>query len=745
MDSINTRRPRHTQRKRHGRVRTPTILQMEAVECGAAALGIILGCYGRHVPLAELRRECGVSRDGSNAANVLTAARRYGLTATGCTMEVEALETLPCPVMIFWNFDHFVVVEGFRRGRVYLNDPASGPCSVSREEFDRSFTGIVLVMAPGPDFSPGGQPPSTLHALRTRLRGAGGALAYCVLAGFFLVLPGLTVPVLTQVFVDQILIAGLHDWLRPLLLGLLLTAVCRGALLHLQLQALRRLRRKLAAVLSSQFLWHLLHLPSSFYAQRYAGEISQRLHLNDQVADVLSGRLATTVIDGLMMLAYAGLMLQYDVGLTGIALGGALVQVVALQWMARRRVDATMRVLQERGKLGGLAMAALRNMETLKAGAVESDFFARWAGYYARASNAQQTLHVTNQMLGTLPPCVNALATMLVLVLGGLRVIEGHLSLGMLVAFQSLMQSFLAPVTTLVGFASTVQDLQGALHRLDDVLHNPALPARVQTPGPAPRSTAGWHGGVQVRNLTFGYSRVSPPTLDNISLTLQPGQRVALVGASGSGKSTLARLVCGLYEPWQGEVLFDGVPRAQIPPQVLSQTVAMVDQEIVLFAGSVRENLTLWDSTVPDEALIRACKDAALHEVILELPGGYDGALLEGAANLSGGQRQRLELARALVHDPVLLVLDEATSALDTVTEYQIMERLRQRGCACLIVAHRLSTLRDCDEIVVLEHGTVVQRGTPTALLREGGVYARLLRDADAGLALPEQAWRVSA
>jgi NHLM bacteriocin system ABC transporter peptidase/ATP-binding protein len=705
---------------------------MEAVECGAAALGIILGYYGRPVPLAALRRECGVSRDGSNAANVLAAARRYGLTATGYTMEVDALEALPCPVIIFWNFDHFLVVEGFRRGRVYLNDPASGPRSVSREEFGQSFTGIVLMMAPGPDFIPGGRPPSTLHALRTRLRGTGGALAYCVLAGFFLVVPGLAGPVLTQVFVDQILIAGLHDWLRPLLLGLLLTAVCRGALLRLQLQALRRLRRKLATVLSSQFLWHLLYLPSSFYAQRYAGEISQRLPLNDQVADVLSGRLATTVIDGLMMLGYAGLMLQYDVGLTGIALGCAAVQVLALHCTARSRVDATMRVLQETGKLGGLAMAGLRNMEILKAGAVESDFFARWAGSYARANNAQQTLHVTNQMLGVLPPCVNALATMLVLVLGGLRVIEGHLSLGMLVAFQSLMQSFLAPVANLVGFGSTLQDLQGALYRMDDVLHHPALPARVQTPCPATRTTADWHGSVQMRNLTFGYSRVSPPTLENISMTLQPGQRVALVGASGSGKSTLARLVCGLYEPWQGELLFDGVPRAQIPSQVLSQAVAMVDQDIVLFAGSVRENLTLWDSTVPDEQLIRACKDAALHEVILALPGGYDGALLEGAANLSGGQRQRLELARALVHDPVLLVLDEATSALDAVTEHQIMERLRQRGCSCLIVAHRLSTLRDCDEIIVLEQGKVVQRGTHTALLRQGGVYARLLRDADA-------------
>ena len=546
MDSIKTRRPRRTQGKRHGRLRTPTVLQMEAVECGAAALGIILGYYGRHVPLAELRRECGVSRDGSNAANVLIAARRYGLTATGCTMEVETLEGLPYPAMIFWNFDHFLVVEGFRRGRVYLNDPASGPCSVSREEFGQSFTGIVLVMAPGPDFTPGGQQPSTLHALRTRLWGTGGTLAYCVLAGFFLVVSGLAVPVLTQVFVDQILIAGLHD--------------CRRV----------------------GFLCPL-------------------------------GRVL-----------YQGEQCPADV--------------------ARDPPDARC-----------------------------SPHLLQRPGDHAR----------------------------------------------------------LAPVTNLVGFASTLQDLQGALHRLDDVLHNPALPARVQTLCPATLTTTDWHGSVQVRNLTFGYSQVSPPTLENISLTLQPGQRVALVGASGSGKSTLARLVCGLYEPWQGEILFDGVPRVQIPSQVLSQAVTMVDQDIVLFAGSVRENLTLWDSTVPDEHLIRACKDAALHEVILALPGGYDGALLEGAANLSGGQRQRLELARALVHDPVLLVLDEATSALDAVTEYQIMERLRQRHCACLVVAHRLSTLRACDEIIVLEQGKVVQQGTHATLLRQSGVYARLLRDAD--------------
>ncbi|HEY7496096.1 MAG TPA: NHLP family bacteriocin export ABC transporter peptidase/permease/ATPase subunit, partial [Candidatus Tectomicrobia bacterium] len=705
---------------------------MEAVECGAAALGIILGYYGRVVPLAELRRECGVSRDGSTAANVLKAAQHYGLRAAGFSLEVAALQQLLGPTIIFWNFNHFVVVEGFHRQRVYLNDPESGPRTVSLEEFSRAFTGVVLVMEPGPDFTPGGQQPGTIHALHTRLQGSGSALAYGVMAGFLLVLPRLVAPVLTQVFVDEVLIEGLQDRVRPLLFGLLLTAVFHAGLLRLQLQVLRRLHRKLATGLSGRFLWHLLHLPSSFFAQRYAGEISQRVQLNERVAEVLSGRLATTVIDGLMMLVYASVMLQYDMLLTLLGVGCAMVNVVALRWLARRRVDANMRTLQEVGKLNGVAMAGLRGIETLKAAALESDFFARWAGYYVKVANAQQALQMTNQTLGVLPPLLSALATMLVLVLGGLRVIDGHLSLGMLVAFQSLMQSFLAPVNSLVGFGSTLQDLQGALQRLDDVLHNPAPAMHMPAPGAHSilPETYRFHGAVHVRNVTFGYSPAHPPMLENVSFTLQPGQRIALVGASGSGKSTLARLVCGLYEPWRGDILFDGIPRSRLSRQVLSHALAMVDQDIVLFAGTVRDNLTLWDTTVPGVQLVRACKDALIHDVVQALPGGYDGELLEGAANLSGGQRQRLEIARALVQEPVLLIMDEATSALDAETEYCLMQQLRKRGCTCLIVAHRLSTIRDCDAIIVLDHGTVVQQGTHAALLHEGGVYARLLAEA---------------
>ena len=725
------------------RVKTPTLLQMEAVECGAAALGIVLGCYGRIVPLPELRRECGVSRDGSKASNMLRAARRYGMVAKGFKKELQELQELRPPYIVFWNFNHFVVVEGFRRGRVYLNDPASGPRTVSMEEFDQAFTGVVLVMEPGLDFTRGGRQPSTIRALKSRLQGSWGAVIYCLIAGLLLVLPNLAVAVFTQIFVDSVLIQGLDDWLRPLLLGMILTAVLRGLLMRLQLRSLRRLKLKLVTVMSSHFLWHLLHLPANFYAQRFAGEITNRINANNKVADLLSGRLATTIIDSITMGFYAIVMMQYDVLLTLIGISLAALNFLALQWISRRRTDTNMRLLQEHGKVTGVTIAGLQNMETIKASASESDFFARWAGYYAKATNAQQELGVTNQTLGVLPVLLSSLTTALILVIGGLRVMEGFLSIGMLVAFQSLMQSFLAPVSNFVNLGSTLQELQGDLNRLDDVLNNPAdVPAgSEQAQLPATPESFRLQGYVEMRNVTFGYSHVNPPLIENLSFSIKPGQSVALVGASGSGKSTVAKLVSGLYEPWEGDILFDGMPRSQIPRPVLTHSVALVDQDILLFAGTVRDNLTLWDSTTPNSKIVQAGKDAGLHDVVVAMSGGYDGELLEGAVNLSGGQRQRLEIARALVHNPAILIMDEATSALDAETENIVVKNLRRRGCSCIVVAHRLSTIRDCDEIIVLERGKVVQRGNHEFLLRESGVYTRLLLSEGEALQETQRSW----
>jgi ATP-binding cassette subfamily C protein len=702
---------------------------MEAVECGAASLGIILGHHGRVVPLSELREACGVSRDGSNAANVVKAARRYGLKAKGLSTGLADVQKLKAPFVVFWNFNHFLVVEGFHGERVRLNDPASGRRSVSLSEFDESFTGVVLVMEPGPDFRRGGREPSTLRALATRVRGSGRDLAFCVIAGFLLVAPGLSVPMLTQVFIDQVLIDGRRDWLRPLLLGLAFMAALQIALRLLQLRYLRELRMKLAIKLSGTFVWHVLRLPVGFFAQRFAGEISSRVALNNGIADAVSGQLATAIIDTLMLVFYAAVMLAYDVELTLIGVVFAFGNVLALRWIARRRVDANMRLRQEVGKVSGVSIAGLQSMETLKASALESSFFARWAGYYTKATTARQELGVANQSIGVLPGLLAAMTTLLILVIGGLKVMNGELSIGRLVAFQSLMIMFQTPVATLVGLGGRLQTLQGDVRRVDDVLLHDVDPeyGTHESP-PRDEEVPRLRGQVELKSVTFGYSHVAPPLIERFDLRIEPGQRVALVGGSGSGKSTVAKLICGLYQPWEGKVLVDGAPRGEIPRGILANSLAMVDQDILFFAGTVRENLTLWDPTVPQELLEQACRDAEIHDVVLSLPGGYDAELLEGASNLSGGQRQRLEIARALVNRPSILVLDEATSALDADTEYRIDRNLRRRGCSALVVAHRLSTIRDSEEIIVLQRGKVAQRGRHAALWAEEGEYRRLIR-----------------
>jgi ATP-binding cassette, subfamily C, bacterial len=713
------------------RVRTPTALQMEATECGAVALGMVLAWHGRHVPPAELREQCGVSRDGSNAANLVKAAERYGLQASGWSKELDDLRELEPPFIVFWRFNHFVVVEEVGPRHVWLNDPAAGHRKVDAREFDESFTGVVLTFEPTEAFERGGTRPSLLEGLRSRLRGMGGALAHAVVAGFLLVLPGLAVPALMQVFIDDVLIQGRSDWARPLLLGLIAAVAAGGLLRYLQLVGLLRMRIALAGRESARFLGHLLRLPVAFYGQRYAGEIAKRNALNDKVASALSGGLAQTVIDAAMMVFYAGLMMFYDVRLTLIGVLFACLDFAALRMIARRRIEANLRLNQEYGRVTGIAVAGLQGMESIKASGLESGFFRRWASSFSRASNARQELEISSLPLGVLPGLFHALALALVLAFGGLAVVDGRLTIGMLVAFGLLMSAFLRPVGGLVALGSTLQELLGDLARLDDVLGHGVEESRANAE-PAAGATCErklrLDGKVELRGVRFGYSRTEPALIEDFDLVLEPGKRVALVGGSGSGKTTLARLVSGLWRPWSGEILFDGVPRDELPSEVLCNSIALVDQELSLFAGSVRDNLTLWDASVPDGTLLRAVGDAGIAERIRGLPGGLGGTLLEGGSNLSGGERQRLEIARALAGDPSVLVLDEATSALDAQTERHVVERIALRACTCLIVAHRLSTVRDCDEIIVLENGRVVERGTHRELWSRKGAYARLLR-----------------
>jgi ATP-binding cassette subfamily C protein len=707
---------------------------MEAVECGAASLAIVLGHHGRVVPLSELREACGVSRDGSNAGSVVKAARRYGLRAKGLSTGLENVRRLKPPFIVFWNFNHFLVVEGFRQNRVWLNDPASGRRRVSLDEFDEGFTGVVLHMQPGPEFRRGGAAPSTIRALATRVRGSVRDLGFCVGAGLLLVGPGLSVPMLTQVFIDRVLVEGRRDWLRPLLLGLVFMGLLQIVLRALQLRYLRELRTKLAIRLTGGFVWHVFRLPVGFFSQRFAGEISSRVALNNGIADALSGQLATSIIDAMMVVFYAAVMLAYDVQLTVVGVVLALGNVGALRWIARRRVDSNMRMRQEVGKVAAVSIAGLQSVETLKASALESSFFARWAGYYTKSAAARQELGAANQSIAVLPGLLSALTTMAILVLGGWKVIEGELSIGRLVAFQSLMILFQRPVATLVALGGRLQTLEGDLSRVDDVLQH-EIDAQYEDNERRARAEVAPKlvGRVEVRGATFGYNRVAPPLMRDFDLTIEPGGRVAIVGGSGSGKSTVARLLCGLFRPWEGEVLLDGRPRDDLPRATLAHSLALVDQDILFFEGSVRDNLTLWDPTVPQERLERACRDAEIRDTVLSLPGGFDAELLEGAANLSGGQRQRLEIARALVHDPTILVLDEATSALDAETEYRIDRNLRRRGCTTLVVAHRLSTIRDAEEIIVLDRGAVAQRGRHEDLWEQDGPYRRLIRREEGG------------
>jgi NHLM bacteriocin system ABC transporter peptidase/ATP-binding protein len=714
-------------KRRH---KVPTILQMEAVECGAAALAMILAHHGRWIPLEELRVQCGVSRDGSKASNLVKGARQLGMVAKGFKHDrVEDLYRLKYPVMLFWNFNHFVVLEGFAGGKAWINDPAQGPRSVTLDELDGAFSGIVLTFEPGPAFQRGGHRPSMINALRRRLAGSRAALTFLVVCGLFLVVPGLVVPTFTRIFIDEILVAHRDTLLRPLLVAMGITALLMMALTRFQSYYLLRLETKLALASSARFFHHVLRLPVTYFAQRYAGEIGSRVMINDRVAHLLSGRLATTILDCLLVVFYATLMFFYDVRMTLIGIGLSLLNIAAIRFASARRADASRLQLQEAGKLVGTAMNGLSSIETLKSSGGESEFFARWAGYQAKALRAEADLSLIGQKMGSVPGLVQMLITATVLFFGSSKVIAGEMSIGTLIAYQTLMMSFTRPLGTLVSFASSLQELHGDMSRLDDVLNHRRDGQYERAEEAGRQGKIKLDGKVELRGVTFGYNPVEPPLVEDFSLTIQPGQRVALVGSSGSGKSTVSKLVAGLYEPWKGEILFDDVPRRDLPHGLIVNSVAAVDQDIFLFGGTVRDNITMWDSTIPVARMTGAAKDAAVDDVIETRNGGYNSDVEEGGRNFSGGQRQRLEIARALIADPSVLILDEATSALDPTTEQRIDEQLRRRGCTCLIIAHRLSTIRDCDEIVVMHHGRIVQRGTHEQMKDVEGPYAVLIRE----------------
>ena len=715
--------------RRGGRRAVPTVLQMESTECAAACLGMILAHHGRWVPLEVLRVQCGVSRDGANAANMLRAARDYGLAASGYRSERQRLLDIPFPQVLFWEFNHFVVLEGIRGGNAYINDPAEGPRRLSAEEFDLGYSGICFGFAPGAGFRPGGKPPSLLRGLAARFGQARTPLAFAVLATLALAVPGIAIAAMIKVFIDDILIGGNGAWMAPLLIGLGLAAAAQGALVWLQRSLLARMETKLSIVAATRFFWHVAVLPMSFFSQRYAGDIASRVASNDAVARLLSGELAVSAVGLITMAVYAAVMLSYDAPLTLMALVMAAVNLIALRLSAGARENANRRLLREEGRVAGASINGVQIIETLKANGGENHFFARWSGIHANMLTARQRLGFVDALANTVPLLLSLLTATAILGYGGLRIFEGALTIGGLVAFQSLTLRFLLPVAGLVRFGASLQTVRGDIARLDDVLHHAADERARRGMGafPTESSAAPARGFVELANISFGYNLKEAPLIENFTLSIGPGRRVAIVGDSGSGKSTIARLVCGLLTPWSGSVRLDGQDIADIPPSRFAEIVAHVDQDIVLFEGTVRDNVALWDPTVGEGAVVRALRDAAIHDTVAARPLKYDTPVEENGRNFSGGQRQRLEIARALARDPAVVVLDEATAALDPITELAIDDRLRRRGCTCVIVAHRLSTIRDADEIIVLERGRIVQRGVHDDLIAVQGAYRNLV------------------
>ena len=662
--------------------RARTVYQLEAAECGAAALAMVLAAHGRHVPLEELRLACGVSRDGAKASSILKAARAQGLEARGLKAEPQHLGELELPLIAFVDFCHFVVVDGIGRGKVHLNDPAQGRRTVTAEQFDEMFTGVVLVFRPGPDLVPGDARPSTWRSLIGRTRGVRWAVTFVFLVSVLLVLPGLVTPVFSRIFVDQVLLQGLDDWVPALVAGMVLTAILRFGLIELQAWYLTRTETHLAIRGARELLAHLLRLPIAFYGARFAGEIGTRLQLSDRVAALLTGELARAALNVVTAIFFLGMIWLYSPPLALLVAVLGLLNLAVVMAVAGRMADIYQKVAIDQGKLAGASLAGLRDIETFKASGAEDSFFARWSGLSANALSAEQRFQAISALAGGLSPLLSAVGAAGILTLGAHLVIDGQLTLGTLVAVQSLAASFTGPVASLASLGSQVQQLKSSHARIDDILRQKPVSADVdEAPSePLPR------GALKVEGLTYGHLPLEPPLIEGLSLELAAGGRLALVGASGSGKSTLGRLLVGLLEPASGQVLLDDRPLESWPRAVRAATIAYVDQEVVLFEGSIQENLALWDGTLPEADLVAAAQDACIHELIASRPGAYASPVEEGGRNFSGGQRQRLELARALATRPRLLVLDEATSALDPVTEKQILENLRRR---CLLYTSR--------------------------------------------------------
>ena len=735
----------------------PVIMQMEATECGAACLAMILAHYGRWIPLEEARISCGVSRDGSKTENILKAAGSYGLEATSRECTVQQLRSegsFPC--IISWNRKNYVVLRGFSGNHALLNDPGKGAVKVTLDAFERSYGGTTLEFSPSDTFERGGKRPSTWQFARERLQGMKAPIVFVALATFIISLAAIMATTVSSTFMDYVLTGECPTWLAPLLALLAGLVIVQCAVNIAKAVYLNRIRGKFAVVGASQFMWHLLHLPVGFYEQRTVGDLQQRQEANETVAATLVEQLAPAIFNVVLLVLYLAVMLSYSWKLTLVGVATVAINVLVARWASRARVNVTRQQMRDRSLLYSSTMAGIESIETIKASGAEEGYFERWSGYQALVNDAATRFNKIDLYFGAVPQFLAQVANIAVLLLGTYLIMNGEFTAGMLLAFQGLLASFMGPVDSIIGLGQQVLEMRTSMERVQDVLEYPAdsceesesgdsesnlsssqaaslppspAPSPADSPAPTPSSAAKLSGAVEIDHVSFGYSPLEPPLIKDFSLTLEPGAWVALVGSSGSGKSTIAKLVSGLYEPWEGQIRFDGIPRRAIDPDRLRGSLSVVDQDVVTFPDTVDANIRLWDRSIQDYEVVLAARDADIHDAIVAREAGYNEVIAPRGRNFSGGQLQRLEIARALASDPSILILDEATSALDAKTEANVIRAVRDRGITCIVVAHRLSTIRDCDEIIVLREGQVVERGTHDELIELDGAYAELVRN----------------
>ena len=711
-----------------GVAKVPVIMQLEALECGAACLAMIMAYYGTWVPLEQVRVDCGVSRDGSKAKNVLLAARNYGFEAGGFRCELDALKNnFVYPCIIHWEFNHFVVLDGFKGNYAYINDPARGEVKLTIEEFDRSFTGICLKILPGENYVPSGKPKTILDYVNGRLSGAGEAVAFLLITTILGYLFGVVDPIFSKFFLDRLLTGENRELLMPFIFLMTVLAVAELTVALIKAIFQMKINGKIAMVGNSSFMWKVLKMPMEFFSQRLSGDILQRQGSNAKIAATLVNTFTPLVLNVAMMFFYLFLMLRYSVLLTLVGTSAIVINLFLSRIISEKRTKIARVQLRDQGKLAAATVSGIQMVETIKASGAENGYFQKWAGYQASENSQTMKFNRVNNYLGMIPSLMAKIANIAVTALGVLLVIRGNFTLGSIITFQGFLGAFMSPAMTIISAGQSIQEMRTEMERIDDVMKYPDDDYFRDDPIEEDKDYSKLGGKVELKNITFGYSKLAEPLIEDFSMTMEPGSRVAFVGSSGCGKSTLSKLISGLYKPWSGEILFDGRPISDIDRTVFTSSVAVVDQDIVLFEDTIENNIRMWNDSLKDFEVIMAAKDAQIYNDIMAREGGFKGMLTEGGKDLSGGQRQRIEIARVLAQDPSIIIMDEATSALDAKTEYELVKAVKDRGITCIVIAHRLSTIRDCDEIIVLDRGKVVERGTHEELIAHGGVYTELI------------------